>query len=92
MLIAGLVVFACASAGFAIADDIGWLWAARFGQGVGAAAFSPAASALVARLTARHAYGRAFGSYGFYKSSDTPSARGWAGSSSPPAAWPPCSP
>lgn len=68
VLIAGLLVFACASAGFALADDPGWLWAARFGQGVGAAAFSPAASALVARLTPRHAHGRAFGSYGFYKS------------------------
>ena len=68
VLIAGLVVFACASAGFALADDPGWLWAARFGQGVGAAAFSPAASALVARLARRAAHGRAFGSYGFYKS------------------------
>lgn len=68
VLTAGLVVFACASAGFAIADNPGWLWAARFGQGVGAAAFSPAASALVARLTPRDAHGRAFGSYGFYKS------------------------
>jgi MFS family permease len=68
VLLAGLVVFAAASAGFAFADNTAWLWAARCGQGVGAAAFSPAASALIARLSPPGAHGRAFGSYGFYKS------------------------
>ncbi|ORV87761.1 MFS transporter [Mycolicibacterium iranicum] len=68
VLIAGLVIFAVASASYAIADDPAWLWAGRFGQGVGAAAFSPAASALVALLTPASAQGRAFGTYGSYKS------------------------
>ncbi|MFB1294596.1 MFS transporter [Mycobacterium sp. pW049] len=68
VLIAGLVIFAVASASYAIADDPAWLWAGRFGQGVGAAAFSPAASALVALLTPAQAQGRAFGTYGSYKS------------------------
>lgn len=68
VLIAGLVVFAAASASFALLDEPGWLWVARFGQGVGAAAFSPSASALVARLSPPTSHGRAFGSYGFYKS------------------------
>lgn len=68
VLIAGLVVFAIGSATFVVADNDGWLWVARFGQGVGAAAFSPAASALVALLTPAETQGRAFGSYGLYKS------------------------
>ena len=68
VLIAGLVIFAVASASFAWADDTACLWAGRFGQGVGAAAFSPAASALVARLSPAGAHGRAFGTYGSYKS------------------------
>ena len=68
VLIAGLLIFAAASAAYAAIDSTAMLWAARFGQGVGAAAFSPAASALVARLTASGAHGRAFGTYGFYKS------------------------
>ncbi len=42
--------------------------AARLGQGAAASAFSPAASALVARLNPVAKHGRAFGSYGFYKS------------------------
>jgi len=68
VLVCGLLIFAAASAIFALANDTNWLWLARFGQGAGAAAFSPAASALVARLTPDTARGRAFGSYGFYKS------------------------
>ena len=68
VLLMGLVIFAVASASYAIADDPAWLWAGRFGQGIGAAAFSPAASALVALLTPPGAQGRAFGTYGSYKS------------------------
>jgi MFS family permease len=67
VLIAGLVGFAVASATYAVADSPDWLWAARLGQGAAASAFSPAASALVARLNPAKR-GRAFGSYGFYKS------------------------
>lgn len=68
VLIAGLVGFALASATYVVADSAGWLWAARLGQGAAASAFSPAASALVSRLNPGSKYGRAFGSYGFYKS------------------------
>uniref|UniRef100_UPI00403FDEFB MFS transporter n=1 Tax=Streptomyces sp. SJL17-4 TaxID=2967224 RepID=UPI00403FDEFB len=68
VLLGGLVAFAAASAVYAIADSPGWLWAARLGQGAAASAFSPSASALVARLNPAAKHGRAFGSYGFHKS------------------------
>ncbi|MFJ5975148.1 MFS transporter [Streptomyces sp. NPDC093060] len=68
VLLGGLVGFAGASALYVVADSPGWLWAARFGQGAAASAFSPSASALVARLNPAAGHGRAFGSYGFYKS------------------------
>ncbi|MDC0767595.1 MFS transporter [Streptomyces sp. HD] len=68
VLLGGLVAFALASAAYAVADSPGWLWAARLGQGAAASAFSPSASALVARLNPAVGHGRAFGSYGFYKS------------------------
>ncbi len=68
VLLGGLVAFALASAVYALADSPGWLWAARLGQGAAASAFSPAASALVARLNPAARHGRAFGSYGFSKS------------------------
>ncbi|MFE7168937.1 MFS transporter [Streptomyces sp. NPDC057616] len=68
VLLGGLVAFAVASALYAVADSPGWLWAARLGQGAAASAFSPSASALVARLNPAAKHGRAFGSYGFYKS------------------------
>jgi MFS family permease len=68
VLLGGLLAFAAASALYAIADRPGWLWAARLGQGAAASAFSPSASALVARLNPAAKRGRAFGSYGFYKS------------------------
>lgn len=68
VLLGGLVAFALASAVYAVADSPGWLWAARLGQGAAASAFSPAASAMVARLNPAARRGRAFGSYGFFKS------------------------
>ncbi|QSE87756.1 MFS transporter (plasmid) [Rhodococcus pseudokoreensis] len=68
VLIGGLIAFALASAVFVVVDDPGWLWLARLGQGAGASAFSPAASALVARMNPKAKQGSAFGSYGFYKS------------------------
>ncbi|OAH15502.1 MFS transporter [Streptomyces jeddahensis] len=68
VLLGGLVAFAAASAAYVVADSPGWLWAARLGQGAAASAFSPSASALVARLNPAVRQGRAFGSYGFYKS------------------------
>jgi MFS family permease len=68
VLLAGLAGFAIASGLYAVADSPQWLWVARLGQGAAASAFSPAASALVARLNPAAKHGRAFGSYGFYKS------------------------
>ena len=68
VMLGGLIAFAAASALYAVADSPNWLWAARLGQGAAASAFSPAASALVARLNPAARRGRAFGSYGFYKS------------------------
>ncbi|MDF3142934.1 MFS transporter, partial [Streptomyces sp. T21Q-yed] len=68
VLLGGLVAFAVASAAYVVADSPGWLWAARLGQGAAASAFSPSASALVARLNPAAKHGRAFGGYGFYKS------------------------
>lgn len=68
VLLGGLGAFAIASGIYAVADSSAWLWAARLGQGAGASAFSPAASSLVARLNPAGGQGRAFGSYGFYKS------------------------
>jgi MFS family permease len=68
VLLGGLVAFAVASGLYVVADSPGWLWAARFGQGAAASAFSPSASALVARLNPAAKHGRVYGSYGFYKS------------------------
>ncbi|KAB2342206.1 MFS transporter [Actinomadura rudentiformis] len=67
VLLGGLIAFAAASALYTAADSTAYLWMARLGQGAAASAFSPSASALVARLNPT-AHGRAFGSYGFYKS------------------------
>src|SRR5690348_9971237 len=50
VLLGGLLAFAAASAGFVVAGNAGLVGVARFGQGAAAAAFSPAAGALVARL------------------------------------------
>jgi len=68
VLLFGLVGFAVASGIYVVAGSPGWLWVARLGQGAAASAFSPAASTLVARLNPAAKHGRAFGSYGFYKS------------------------
>ncbi|MFD7004355.1 MFS transporter [Streptomyces mirabilis] len=68
VLLGGLLGFAGASVCFVLADNTGLLWAARLGQGAAASAFSPAASSLVARLHPQGKRGRAFGSYGFFKS------------------------
>jgi MFS family permease len=64
VLIGGLVGFAVASAGFVLANQLHWLGGARFAQGAAAAAFSPAASVLVANVGGAKRTGRAFGSYG----------------------------
>lgn len=64
VLLGGLLAFTAASAAFVLVDNIA---VARFGQGVAAAAFSPAASAMVARLTPKGAQGKAFGRYGAWK-------------------------
>ncbi|MEU4194233.1 MFS transporter [Kribbella sp. NPDC026611] len=68
VLLFGLIGFAVASGIYVLVDQTSWLWLARLGQGAAASAFSPAASTLVARLNPSAKHGRAFGSYGFYKS------------------------
>ncbi|MFL6224962.1 MAG: MFS transporter [Actinomycetes bacterium] len=67
VLLGGLLGFAVASAAFILAGEQDALAAARLAQGAAAAAFSPAASALVARLSPADRRGRAFGSYGAWK-------------------------
>ncbi|QUQ67534.1 MFS transporter [Kutzneria sp. CA-103260] len=67
VLLGGLVAFALASAAFVFAGDPGAVGVARFAQGAAAAAFSPAAGAMVARLTPKARQGRAFGRYGAWK-------------------------
>jgi MFS family permease len=67
VLLGGLVAFALASAAFVLAGSPGGVGLARLGQGAAAAAFSPAAGALVARLAPRTGHGRAFGGYGAWK-------------------------
>jgi MFS transporter, DHA1 family, tetracycline resistance protein len=67
VLLAGLLGFAAASAAFVAADTPALLGLARFAQGSAAAAFSPAAGAMIARLAPDRRRGRAFGSYGAWK-------------------------
>lgn len=67
VLLGGLAGFAIASAAFVLAGDPALVGVARFGQGAAAAAFSPAASAIVARLAPATRQGRAFGRYGAWK-------------------------
>jgi MFS transporter, DHA1 family, tetracycline resistance protein len=67
VLLGGLVAFAAASAAFVAAGNPDALAATRLAQGAAAAAFSPAASSLVARLSPDRQHGRWFGSYGAWK-------------------------
>ncbi|GAA1480167.1 hypothetical protein GCM10009624_06070 [Gordonia sinesedis] len=67
VLLGGLIAFAVASVAFIVAGNPGWLGLVRFAQGAAAAAFSPAASAMVSRLASGETQGRAFGSYGAWK-------------------------
>ncbi|SFW79230.1 MFS transporter [Amycolatopsis australiensis] len=67
VLLGGLLAFAVASAAFVLAGNPALVGVARLGQGAAAAAFSPAAGALVARLTPETGRGRAFGGYGAWK-------------------------
>ena len=68
VLLGGLVAFVSTSVAFAALPDGNWLWLVRLGQGAAAAAFSPAASSMIARLHPNGKQGRAFGSYGSFKS------------------------
>lgn len=67
VLLGGLLGFAVASAAFVLAGDPALVGLARFGQGAAAAAFSPAAGAMVGRLASPTRRGRAFGGYGAWK-------------------------
>ena len=67
VLLGGLIAFAIASVAFVPTADPAFVGVARLGQGAAAAAFSPAAGAMVARLTPDIGHGRAFGGYGAWK-------------------------
>jgi MFS transporter, DHA1 family, tetracycline resistance protein len=67
VLLGGLLAFAVASAAFVLSGNPAAVGLARLGQGAAAAAFSPAAGALVARLSPKSGRGRAFGGYGAWK-------------------------
>ncbi|NMO90248.1 MFS transporter [Actinomycetospora sp. TBRC 11914] len=67
VLLGGLAAFAIASTVFVLVDDPALLGMARFAQGAAASAFSPSAGALIARVGPRRS-GRAFGTYGAWKS------------------------
>src|SRR5207302_6973051 len=67
VLLGGLLAFALASIAFVLAGNPAAVGLARLGQGAAAAAFSPAAGALVARLSPGKRHGRAFGGYGAWK-------------------------
>lgn len=67
VLLGGLLAFAAASAAFVLASNPTLVGLARLGQGAAAAAFSPAAGALLARLAPTTRHGRAFGGYGAWK-------------------------
>lgn len=67
VLIGGLVGFALASAAFVLAGDPDALGLARLAQGASAAAFSPAAGAMVAAFGGKRGKGRTFGGYGAAK-------------------------
>lgn len=67
VLIGGLLGFAVASAAFVLAGNPDALGLARLAQGSAAAAFSPAAGALVANLGGNRERGRSFGGYGAAK-------------------------
>ena len=66
MLLGGLIGFAVASAAFVAVSEPDFLGVARLAQGASAAAFSPAAAALVAAAGAG-GQGRSFGGYGAAK-------------------------
>jgi DHA1 family tetracycline resistance protein-like MFS transporter len=68
VLLGGLLAFAAASAVFLLAGNPALLGATRLAQGAAAAAFSPAAGAMVARLSPGKRHGRVFGGYGAFKS------------------------
>jgi MFS family permease len=67
VLLGGLIGFAVASALFVAAGEPDLLGAARLAQGAAAAAFSPAAGALVAHAGGKTTRGRSFGGYGAAK-------------------------
>jgi MFS family permease len=68
VIVGGLAAFAALSLFGLGADNVIMLAIARLGQGAAAAAFSPAASASVARLAGAGRTGRYFGRYGSWKS------------------------
>ena len=67
VIVGGLIAFSVASLAGVFATNLLLVGIARFGQGAAASAFSPAASAAVARIAGPGATGRYFGRYGSWK-------------------------
>ena len=61
LLVAGVGIFAAASAICALAPNLGWLWAARAAQGVGAAILLPNSLAILGGAFSGEARGKAIG-------------------------------
>jgi MFS family permease len=68
VLLGGLIAFTLASAAFVLVGSPALIGVARFCQGAAASAFSPAAGAMIARLSPGSSHGRVFGGYGAFKS------------------------
>ena len=68
VIVGGLLAFAVVSLAGLFATNVLLVGIARLGQGAAASAFSPAASAAVARVAGPQSAGRLFGSYGSWKS------------------------
>jgi len=68
VVVGGLLAFAIVSLAGVFATNLLLVGLARLGQGAAASAFSPAASATVARVTDPKSAGRYFGRYGSWKS------------------------
>src|SRR3954466_6900506 len=64
LFVTGVSLFAAASAGCALAPDVGWLIAARAVQGAGAAAVAPVSLALLGAAFEPASRGRALGIFG----------------------------
>ncbi len=81
MFLLGMIIFAAASLGCALAPDAAWLISARAAQGVGGALLVPSCLALISTNFAKGERGRAFGTWAAFSalaSAIAPVVGGWA--------------